>query len=174
MNKNVNKTNNIIILVTVLGMVFVLSLFLFVNIENNRVIKRNISEYQTEYTADTVYEIKNIESDTKGNVYIDGIFAVKGLSYDFFNYANDNHDKGVYAYYHFCLIDENEVYVMPTKLSEDNEINEMLNDGNNYRYSVFDAKVPKKYAEALNSFKRGIVSRSPDGKESIYIYGQQH
>ena len=39
MNKNVNKTNNIIILVTVLGMVFVLSLFLFVNIENNRVIK---------------------------------------------------------------------------------------------------------------------------------------
>ena len=62
MNKNVNKTNNIIILVTVLGMVFVLSLFLFVNIENNRVIKRNISEYQTEDTADTVYEIKNIET----------------------------------------------------------------------------------------------------------------
>lgn len=170
MSKDKNKSNIIILFVSLAGMMLVLALFAIMRFEDNRVITTNIDNYILQDSEDTIYSEEDKCKDSKGNVYIEGYFSVKGLSYDFFNYANDNHDKGVYANFQFCIIDGEVVYVMPTKLEETETINNLLNDGNNYRYAIFKTRIPNKYVNIINNAKKGIVSRTPDGEEYLYIY----
>lgn len=74
----------------------------------------------------------------------------------------------VYTNLRLCLIENDTVYVIPTKLSNRDDIETAMGDGIDYHCSDFTAKVPKKHTHLLEKSNLGIIMISPDGENSLY------
>ena len=75
---------------------------------------------------------------------------------------------GVYNYLNFCLINDDKVYIFPTKLELRPDVNNYIGDGADYRYAGFEAYVPSKYSYLFEECSFAFLSRDPAGVKTLY------
>lgn len=106
--------------------------------------------------------------DDSGNTWLQGWCVRKGVTYRYYNYGLDCTADAVYTNLHLCLVEGDSVYVIPTKLSDRDDIETVIGDGIDYRCSDFTAKIPKKQTHLLTEDNLGIIMTAPDGEELLY------
>ena len=74
---------------------------------------------------------------------------------------------------HLCIIDANKVYILPTKLEKRQDVNEFINDGIDYKYCGYRAKLNNNYISLISEHSWGIILKNIDGEESIYFLAEQ-
>ena len=74
--------------------------------------------------------------DDNGNTWLQGWCVRKGVTYRYYNYGLDCTADAVYTNLHLCLVEGDSVYVIPTKLSDRDDIETVIGDGIDYRCPV--------------------------------------
>ena len=77
--------------------------------------------------------------------------------------------SGVYDNNHLCYVKNDIVYELPTKLEYRKDVNQLLNDGIDYAYSGFYARIPEDNMNIRNDAKMGMIAETLDGEEVLYI-----
>ena len=119
------------------------------------------------------YDIEEVTSDKAGNYYIKGWCILKNVRYGYFNYGNNKTSSNVYNNMHLCIIDANKVYILPTKLEKRQDVNEFINDGIDYKYCGYRAKLNNNYISLISEHSWRIILKNIDGEESIYFLAEQ-
>ncbi|MCC6093690.1 MAG: hypothetical protein LIV24_01470 [Eubacterium sp.] len=165
------KERYFLVVLSVAAALAVCALFLIYRNENNAVRFYNRNTFQSGAIGDIRYDVESVTADEKNNSTIKGWFVKPGVTYDFYNYGNDAERTGVYNYLNVCLIDADRVYVLPTKLEIRQDVNDLIGDGTDYKFSGFEAYVPSKYSYLFDNCSYGFLSRDPDGRQTLYAMG---
>lgn len=160
--------NLIIYSATITAMTLVFVLFVVYRYEGRHIDIRSISEFK-EGTAEIAYNIEEVKKIKNGDVIIKGWFACRGVSYATYNYGDDTYRNDVYNYMNLCLVDGASIYVLPTKLELRQDVSNYLNDGLDYRYCGFRARICDANTMLTKSTKLGMIVKTPDGSKCIYL-----
>lgn len=169
MKGNIKRERCLLILFPILSMLIVGALLLVYNHENNKVHHYYRSEFEEKSIAEARCDIEAISEDEEGDCYIKGWFVLPGITYDFYNYGNDNHSSSAYNYVNVCVVDKNDIYVLPTKLEERQDVNELIGDGVDYKYSGFQAKVSSELSNLVENKSIAFLVKDPDDKKTLYV-----
>lgn len=174
MDKEINSISNKTIYKWVFGFtglaLVTVSLLLFVFIRQDSHIKeRNLSEVTVGDISQVTYSIDSENVNEKGDYIIKGWAVQRGVTYDYYNYGIDDNNSGVYNYMNLCYIKDNKLYVLPTKLEARKDVSEVLNDGIDYRYSGFNARVCEDDMYLTKGYQKAFLFKSPDDEEIVYI-----
>lgn len=137
--------------------------------ENNKVNKYSRTDFNEGKIIDVRYNLESISSDQSGNSTIVGWFVLPDVTYVFYNYGNDVNGNGVYNYLHVCLVNDDDVYVLPTKLEGRADVTDTIGDGIDYKYAGFQARLPYRYSSLLNECHVAFLTQDPGGAKTLYI-----
>lgn len=137
--------------------------------ENNTVYLYSRYSFNVGAIEDVQYNVESIITDEMNNTTVKGWFIKQGVVYDFYNYGNDVESNGVYNYLNVCLINDDSVYILPTKPEWRYDVTDYIADGINYKYAGFEAYVPSKYSYLFDKCSFAFLSRDPAGAKTLYI-----
>ncbi len=155
-------------MVTFLAMGMLVFVFFLYRKENQDIHIRSFSDFQIGDGSEIVYDIEE-EDFSSEDCRIHGWFVQKGMTYDYFNAGMMEAGSGVYDNNHLCYVIDNLVYELPTKLEYRQDVNDLLDDGINYAYSGFYARITGIQMEELANAQLGMIVMTPDGEEILYF-----
>lgn len=158
-----------ILLVTFLAMGVVTLLFCLYRRENRSVHIRSRSEFQLGDESEIEYDIEDEDFSSVEDSRIHGWFIRKGHTYDYFNAGMMEAGSGVYNNNHLCYVKDNTVYELPTKLEYRGDISDKINDGIDYAYCGFYARISGISPDEFENVQLGMVVKTTDGEEILYI-----
>ena len=159
----------LLVLLPLLAIFAVCVLFLLYDTENNEILVYDESSFSQGAIKDVKFEIESIsERDERGAQIIKGWFILPGVTYQYYNYGNDAERNGVYNYFNLCFLKDGKLYVLPTKLELRDDVNNLISDGIDYRYSGFQANLPKNYSHLIKEGSIAFLVKNPDGVNTIY------
>ena len=146
------------------------SLLLFVFIRQDSHIKeKSLSDVTVGEVSQISYSIDSENVNEKGDYIIKGWAVQKGITYDYYKHSIDEYNSGVYNYMNLCYVKDNKLYILPTKLETRPDVTECLNDGIDYRYSGFSARVCEEDVYLTEGYQKAFLFKNPDAKEIVYI-----
>lgn len=168
-----NKKNGIISYTLVYAFMFILTFILCVllvtyYIEQRLCSKCEISSFLIGDINDVSYCIEGYGTNDDGDLLINGWFLKEGISYDYYNYGNDNHSQSVYNNMHIAFVNDEEVYLVPTKLIKREDVNLIIDDGIDYKYSGFTSKLSSTDKYIADEGKLVMVWEDINGIKEIY------
>lgn len=116
----------------------------------------------------------DIQFKVESQHYEDGTYVISGwavkpgVTYTYYNYGNDKRHNSVYNNMHLGFVDGNTVYILPTKLSQRDDVDRFMNDGIDYAYCGFTAELPKNRAGRIEHGKPVLIWKNPDESQEIY------
>ncbi len=149
-----------------------LGLFLWYRWENNHITERSIDEFITGDSSKIQWSIEQEGISSSNDYRIDGWFVRTGVTYEVFNAGLMQWKTGVYNNNHLCYVRDGVVYELPTRLELREDVNDLLGDEVDYRYSGFHARVPARDLDILDGSVMGMIAESPDHEETLYLLGQ--
>lgn len=143
-------------------------LLLYEAYENNHVVVRDISEISIGDNSSITYEIENpFQLSDDGYYYVSGWFVQKDNMYEYYNYGADLHGEGPFNNMHFCLIDNDYCYIIPTKLTRKDDV-DPVQDGKEMGYCGFFSRVRGDFDN--NEIQYGMLIVNPEGVETLYVF----
>lgn len=159
----------LLILLTLLAIIAVCVILLRYNTENNEIRIFDESSFNQGAIEDVKFEIEPFSEEAENEAQIiKGWFILPGVTYQYYNYGNDAERSGVYNYLNLCFIKDGKVYVLPTKLELRDDVNNIISDGIDYRYSGFRANVPENYSHLIKEGSIAFLVQNPDGVNTLY------
>ena len=117
----------ILLAISVTAALVVGILLLIYSYENKAVYLYSRYNFDSGALGDVQYNVESVTADEMNNSIVKGWFVKPGVAYDFYNYGNDVESSGVYNYLNFCLINDDKVYIFPTKLELRPDVNNLKN-----------------------------------------------
>lgn len=158
-----------ILAIALLAMVVVFMLFFVYRRENEHIRIHPKSEFAVGTRDEIEYDIEEEKVSSSGDYRIHGWFVVKGKVYDYLNAGMMEEGSGVYDNNHLCYVKDDLVYELPTKLEYRKDVNYLMNDGIDYEYSGFYARVPENSMDIRDNAELGMIVVTPDGEEILYF-----
>lgn len=158
-----------ILTIALLAMGVVTLLFFLYRRENEHISVRSRSEFTIGKSDEIEYDIEEEGISSSGDYRIHGWFVIKGRVYEYLNGGMMEEGSGVYDNNHLCYVKNDIVYELPTKLEYRKDVNQLLNDGIDYAYSGFYARIPEDSMNIRNDAKMGMIAETLDGEEVLYI-----
>lgn len=118
-------------------------------------------------SSDIQYKVESRGYDD-GTYVISGWAVKPGVTYTFYNYGNDKERSGVYNNMHIGFVDGDTVYILPTKLSQRDDVDRFMNDGIDYAYCGFTAELPESRTGRIENGDLVLIWKNPDGSQEIY------
>lgn len=146
--KKVFKPGRLILAFVIVTVVVMIGIFVAYYHEQNSVIKIDSTKIQYGNVSEIKYEVEDISKTKKGILYTG--WAIKpGVKNRAFNYGWKKYVDEPYNNVHIGYADKHSIYLLPTKLHVRKDVNEMVADGNDYRYCGFTSLLPnsKEYLE---------------------------
>lgn len=165
--KNIRWSSSLSITLAAMGVAALL--FCFYREENQHIRIRSRSEFQIGNEGEIEYNIEDENFGSAEDGRIHGWFVRKGQTYDYFNAGMMEAGSGVYNNNHLCYVKDNVVYELPTKLEYREDISDMLDDGVNYAYCGFYARIYGITQAELEDAQLGMIAETPDGEEILYF-----
>lgn len=167
--KNILSERKFLFLFSVTAMVIICALLFIYRHENNTVHQYKRSSFNEDAIVSVKYNLESISADKSGNETIKGWFVLPGATYDFYNYGNDANRSSVYNYLNVCLVEGDDVYVLPTKLEGRSDVNDTIGDGIDYKYAGFQAWLPYRYSFLSDKCSFAFLTQNPDGVKTLYV-----
>ena len=169
--KLLNKDILIFIVMLALATFVVIFLFLYIIFENDHVQHRKVSDYTVQDDSSLLYEIESpLTLSDDGYSYVRGWLVKDDAVYQYYNYGADIYGYGTYNKMHFCVIEGDECYILPTKLRTRDDL-ELFEDGRNIGNCGFKARVRGSFDE--NKISYGMLMENPDGEEVLYVISKE-
>ncbi len=118
--------------------------------------------------SNLLYDIEAFQYDSDGACLVNGWAIKPGVTYHFYNYGNDAERNTVYNNMRIGFTDGESVYIMPTKLEQRTDVNELINDGIDYAYCGFRSRLPVRYTESVEYNIVVLIWQNPDGTQELY------
>ncbi len=163
----------ILLAISVTAALVVGILLLIYRYENKAVYLYSRYNFDSGALGDVLYNVESVTADEMNNSIVKGWFVKPGVAYDFYNYGNDVESSSVYNYLNFCFINDDKVYIFPTKLELRPDVNNYIGDGVDYKYAGFEAYVPSKYSYLFEECSFAFLSRDPAGVKTLYAEEEQ-
>ncbi|SEP95137.1 hypothetical protein [Butyrivibrio sp. TB] len=171
--KDINRHVERILIYSILsGMAIILVVLLSYEVyKNNHVVVRDISEFSIGDDSSITYEIENpFQLSDDGYYYVSGWFVQKDNMYEYYNYGADLHSEGPYNDMHFCLIENDSCYIIPTKLTRRDDVESVL-EGKEKGYCGFFSRVKGDFDN--DEIQYGMLTVNPEGAETLYVFKKQ-
>lgn len=113
----------------------------------------------------------SISYEDKGNFFlVEGYGLEKGKTETVYNYGWGRTVDAAYINSKVALIDEmGNVLILPTKAVDNPEVTKVINDGVNYDYSSFLAKIHRKRIDESKKYQIGIIFTKMDNTEYLCV-----
>lgn len=113
----------------------------------------------------------SVSYEDKGSFFLmEGYVLEKGKTETVYNYGWGRTVDAAYINLKVALIDEmGNVLILPTKAVANPEVTKMINDGVNYDYSSFLAKINKSRIDESKKYQIGIIYTKIDHTEYLCI-----
>lgn len=136
--------------------------------EDKNVKTAAVSSFTQGKPSDIQYKVESRQYDGNGAYVISGWAVKPGVTYSFYNYGNDAERSCVYNNMHVGFVDGETVYILPTKLSQRDDVNQLINDGIDYSYCGFTAQLPKNKTGKIENGSLVLIWKNPDGSQELY------
>lgn len=153
---------------TVLAMGILFMLLLVYRYEDQHIEVCPLLDFEEGNIQDISYHFDEIRYTQQGDAIIKGWLVRRGITYNSYNYGDDTYRSDVYNYMHLCMVKGDSVYIFPTKLELRSDVSNYINDGIDYRYCGFRARITSKNSDLMSSSLPGMVVQLPDGTEILY------
>lgn len=142
--------------------------------ENGSMRIYNLTDYQVGSAEQIAYDIESVQYQSDGSCILQGWCVQPGVTYPFYNYGYDTYERGVYNNIHVGYLLDDQVYIAPTRLEQHDDVNRIMNDGTDYRYCGFQARIPEDNVDECIDGILVVLIQNPDGTEELYELGQVH
>lgn len=150
------------------SLLVVMILFVMLSFQNRTVNVMKLTNVEMRDISECYYRIGELQEGKNGDL-VKGEFIDSEMVYDYYDYGIDCYGKAVYSNVRFVLIGDEELYVMPTKLSFRENIDVDNMDISKDGYYGFTACIPQKYSEIYNYVKKGYLVRNLEGEYKLYV-----
>lgn len=134
----------------------------------------NLVDYQMGSADQIAYDIEDLQYQSDGSCVLRGWCVQPCVTYPFYNYGEDKHSSGVYNNIHVGYLSDDQIYIAPTRLEQREDVNRIMDDGIDYGYCGFQARIPEDNVEAFENGTLVLLLQNPDGTEQLYELEQVH
>lgn len=145
------------------------ALFMVYRSELSNLKERRLSEIEIRDIGDITYSIEQEEILDDGNYVIGGWLVENGRTYEAYNYGMDATANIAYSNTTICFIDGDNIYELPTKLVQRDDVTELINDSINHKNSGFVAMFNTEKYNYSADMALGAITKDPNGEERLYI-----
>lgn len=156
-----------VLLITLLGLIIVYAGYTLYWRENGTISVAAITDYQRISPDQIEYAIEGAQYQADGSYLIQGWCVQPGITYPFYNYGEDNYANGVYNNIHVGYLSEDQVHIVPTRLEQREDVNQIMDDGIDYKYCGFQARIPEDNVEECRDSTLVFLIQNPDGTEQL-------
>ena len=158
--------------VMLLALLTAIVFLLLFQLEESTVKVARLESFPIGNSSEIMYQI-NEEGvyDDQGTRVIPGWAVKPGKVYPFYNYGNDAYRERVYNNMHLGYTDGINVYILPTKLSKNEDVNTLINNGIDYSYCGFSAFLP----DSIRNIKEKnpvLIWQNLDGTKELFYLEQ--
>ncbi len=168
--KTKKRTYEIFLMCTLLALIGVMVILMSIfNSEISEIKVRNLEDYEMGDADDISFCIDQQMVNDENKYVVSGWLVENGKTYEAYNYGMDLTANIAYNNTKVCLIQDDSVLVLPTKMVQRDDVTDIIQDNFSHKNSGFVSCVDSEKLNMEADATLGAITTDPYGKETLYI-----